>query len=88
VDQHGATRCTRGRPSDRPSTPATIYAASEFELPLGGVFKSTDGGTPWSASNTGLTSPFVTALAVDVQTPTIVYAGTGGVDDWGSVQEH
>jgi len=66
-----------------PLTPATIYVAVGREFPLGGVFKSTDGGTHWSASNTGLTAPFVTALAVDVQTPTIVYAGASGVDGWG-----
>jgi photosystem II stability/assembly factor-like uncharacterized protein len=64
-----------------PVMPATIYAA---RLSLGaGVFKSTDGGAHWSAINTGITAPFITALALDVQTPTTVYAGTSGIDVWG-----
>jgi hypothetical protein len=44
----------------------------------GGVFKSTNGGTNWSAVNTGLTNTYVYALAIDPATPTTLYAGTWG----------
>ena len=40
-----------------------------------GVFKSTDGGTNWTA--TGLTTNRVFTLVVDPGTPATVYAGTG-----------
>src|SRR5678815_1934026 len=42
-----------------PSTPATVYAGTYS----GGVFKSTDGGASWSAINSGLSDPNVSALA-------------------------
>jgi photosystem II stability/assembly factor-like uncharacterized protein len=42
------------------------------------VFKSTDGGTTWSAVNSGLTNTAVFALAIDPTTPNTLYAGTGG----------
>jgi photosystem II stability/assembly factor-like uncharacterized protein len=42
------------------------------------VFKSTNGGGNWSVVNTGLTSTYVTALAIDPATPTTLYAGTDG----------
>src|SRR5262249_53883146 len=44
----------------------------------GGVRKSVDGGTTWSAVNTGLTNLVVYALAMDASGPQTVYAGTGG----------
>ena len=58
------------------------------------MFKSTDGGDTFSAINTGLTSLFVQALAIDPDFTTMVYAGTigGGVfestdggDTWTSI---
>src|SRR5262249_21887252 len=70
-------------------TPTTLYAGTQCDLfPLititlcvGGVFKSTDGGSSWTAVKTGLTDTNVHALALDSHTPTTVYAGTasGGV---------
>jgi hypothetical protein len=57
-----------------PSTPATLYAGRLN----GGVFKSTDGGATWSASNTGLTNFNVPSLAIDPLTPATLYAGTQG----------
>ena len=54
-----------------PQTPETLYAGTD-----GGVFKSTNGGTSWTAMNTGL--PFsknVYALAINPQTPDTIYAG-------------
>src|SRR5262249_52734241 len=46
-----------------------------------GVFKSTDGGSSWSAMNTGLPGgfPIITALAIAPTTPTTLYAVTAGV---------
>ena len=49
-----------------------------LELMGGGVFKSTNGGTNWTAINTGLTNTYVYALAIDPQTPDTLYAGTDG----------
>ncbi|HEY2932877.1 MAG TPA: hypothetical protein VGK99_14130 [Acidobacteriota bacterium] len=47
-----------------------------------GVFKSADGGANWSAVNSGINATSITAVAVDPQNPSTVYAGTvqgGGV---------
>src|SRR5206468_1441134 len=47
------------------------------------VFKTVDGGETWRAHNTGFqdgritfSGLIVTALAIDPQTPTVLYAGT------------
>ena len=40
------------------------------------MFKSTNGGSNWSAVNTGLTNTVVLALAIDPATPATLYAGT------------
>lgn len=42
----------------------------------GGVFESTDGGTTWTAKNTGLADLYVLALACDPKHPTTLYCGT------------
>jgi photosystem II stability/assembly factor-like uncharacterized protein len=42
------------------------------------VFKSTDGGGNWSATNIGLSNTYVRALVIDPVTPTSLYAGTDG----------
>lgn len=57
-----------------PANPAVVYAGSSF-----GVWKSTDGGATWVPSNSGLTSPSVSALAADAQGN--VYAGTAPGSD-------
>jgi photosystem II stability/assembly factor-like uncharacterized protein len=47
-----------------------------------GVYKTTNGGTSWTAMNTGLTSTAVQALAISQNNPQYLYAGTaagGGV---------
>jgi hypothetical protein len=48
----------------------TLYAGTGGA----GVFKSTDGGTTWSAA--GLSGNRVFALAIDPTTPSTLYAGT------------
>jgi photosystem II stability/assembly factor-like uncharacterized protein len=57
--------------------PSTVYAATDG----GGVFKSTDRGSTWTAMNQGLGDLSVRSLAVDPVDPSILYAGTrsGGV---------
>ena len=56
-----------------PVTPTTLYAALTDDPAA--VFKSTDGGSSWSASNTGLTDLAVGVLIVDPTIPTTLYAG-------------
>ena len=48
-----------------------VYAGTQG----GGVFRSTDSGTSWSAVNTGLTDLFVWALLIDPITTSTLYAG-------------
>ena len=55
-----------------PVTPAIIYAGTDI-----GIFKTTDDGAHWAASNGGLDDLRITALAIDPQTPATVYAATG-----------
>jgi uncharacterized repeat protein (TIGR02543 family) len=58
-----------------PATPSTLYAGT-----LGGVFRSVNSGTTWTAMNTGLTSMNVVCFAINPATPSTLYAGTlGGV---------
>jgi photosystem II stability/assembly factor-like uncharacterized protein len=71
-----------------PQTPTTLYVGTNgvpyepCSIPCGGfndgVFKSTDGGETWTAVTTGLTTPHVSALAIDPQHPSRLYAGTQG----------
>ena len=42
------------------------------------MFKSTNGGTNWTAINTGPTYTYIYALAINPQTPDTLYAGTWG----------
>jgi hypothetical protein len=60
-----------------PTSSSSIYVGI-FD---GGVYKSTDSGSSWSAINNGLTSLDVDSLAVDYATPRTIYAGTdsGGI---------
>ena len=54
-------------------TPTTLYIGT-YQY---GVYKSTDGGTSWSAVNTGLPIDYsVTSLTVDPSSPTTLYAQT------------
>ena len=54
-----------------PSAPATIYAGT-----AGGVFKSSNRATSWSASSTGLPLGSVFTLFIDPPAPRTLYAGT------------
>ncbi len=59
------------------TNPTTIYAGTAQN----GVYESTDGGTTWTAINSGLTSNDIMTLAADPVSPAVIYAGTlgGGV---------
>ncbi len=62
-----------------PSTQGTLYAANPGG---GGVYKSTDSGVHWTASNQGLSVsgaiPAVDTVAVDPNDSRVVIAGTAG----------
>jgi uncharacterized repeat protein (TIGR01451 family) len=60
-----------------PAEATTIYAGST----QGGVFKSTDGGAHWAASNNGLANINVTSLAVDHTAAATLYASTNSLSD-------
>ena len=68
-----------------PQDPAIVYAAvvpGDSGSVYTGVFKSTNGGTTWSAANAGLPSPaLIDQLAIDPLTPTTLYARSvaGGI---------
>lgn len=55
-----------------PTTPATIYSGSDG----GGIYTMSEGGSSWSAVNSGMKSRQVQALAVHPLDPSILYAGT------------
>ncbi|TRZ92789.1 MAG: choice-of-anchor D domain-containing protein [Rhodocyclaceae bacterium] len=55
-----------------PATPATLYAGTNEA----GIFKSANGGTSWTAINSGVTDWNIHALAIDPITPSKLYART------------
>jgi photosystem II stability/assembly factor-like uncharacterized protein len=63
-----------------PMNPSTIYAGAAAAGPFsslgGGVFKSTDGGNSWIAASNGLNVREITAIAIDPDVPSTLYAGT------------
>ena len=58
-----------------PRNPGILYV---LMIGTSGVFRSTDGGATWNAVNAGLSAAYITALVVDGQTPSTVYAATQG----------
>jgi len=63
-----------------PVTPGTVYAGA-----TGTVFKSTDSGTVWTPYSSGLGSDTVDALAIDPNSPNVLYAGMDGTGLYKSV---
>ncbi len=63
-----------------PSDPEVIYAGTTDVLECAyysaGVYKTTDGGDSWAASNTGLSSTSILALAIDPAASSSLWAGT------------
>lgn len=68
-----------------PSDSRVVYAGT-----WGGVFRSSDGGSSWTAASNGLGTLYVWSLAVDPHNSAVVYAGTvdaiykttSGGDSW------
>ncbi len=63
---------TRGLLID-PGTPNTMYAAGV----VGGVWKTTDGGTTWAPLDDFMANIGVTCLAFEPGNSSVIYAGTG-----------
>lgn len=62
-----------------PAAPGLFYAGTSGVVSeLGGVYKSTDGGSMWSRMTEGLPDGTVFALAIDPLDSQIIYAGTYG----------
>jgi len=63
-----------------PQNPSIVYAAAgdmpDANPPIGGVFRSLDGGANWSCCNTGVGVERGWCLAVDPSDGSIVYLGT------------
>lgn len=85
----GRTWVVAGVPGD----PAVYYVGT----PAGALWKSTNGGTTWSAISDALTVTGFGALAVAASNPSVVYAGTGNTtlgngvyrsDDAGATWRH
>ncbi len=55
-----------------PTNPQVVYAGTWGA----GMFKSTDGGVTWTATNAGLANLFINSLAIDPGNPQVLYAGT------------
>ena len=62
-----------------PTDANTIYVAAAG----GGVWKTTDGGTSWTAKSDSQATLFMGALAVARSNPNIIYAGTGETSNSG-----
>ena len=60
-----------------PLTPTTVYAGTRS----GDVFKSTNGGTSWSALDIGLSIRFIRSLIIDPKAPATIYV-SGGPVEW------
>src|SRR5690349_14132901 len=54
------------------ATPSAVYAA----LNSRGIIKTTNGGSSWTNTDTGLWSPAVVSLVKDPTNPSVLYAGT------------
>src|SRR5438445_6497301 len=69
-----------------PQTPTTLYAGikdsrsqwSEGMPPSGKLFKTTDGGRSWRATNTGLPNTEITGIFINPHTPTTIYVSVAG----------
>lgn len=57
-----------------PTAPTTLYAGTYSY----GIYKSTNGGTSWNVATNGLNTLNITALVVDPNNSSNVYAGAGG----------
>jgi hypothetical protein len=67
-----------------PTHPQTLWVSTKDINVKSGtpgeLYKSTNGASSWSLSNSGVTGPDVRALLADANNPGTVYAASGGVD--------
>jgi hypothetical protein len=63
---------------------ASRYRGAVYLATPEGVITSDDGGVQWKASNRGLPTTDVRAIAVDPQSPNQIYVGTGDGRIFGS----
>ena len=70
-----------------PKNANTLYAGTGFYTTGGGIYKTTDGGTTWSAANSGFPagSVMTLALAIDPENPNTLYS-VMGVPLWSNYQ--
>jgi hypothetical protein len=59
-----------------PTNPLIMYLGTA----AGGVWETTDGGNTWAATTDTQASLAIGAMAIDPNTPTTIYAGTGEAD--------
>jgi len=77
---HGLSLVTVTAVAADPSTPTTVYAATKYS----GLWKTVDGGDSWQAINGGIGTtgnlacnvPWYTSLAIDLTSPSTLYAGS------------
>lgn len=58
-----------------PQYPNNVYAGDIYGF---GIYKSTNDGVDWEYINTGLDETHVTCFAINMDSSSIIYAGTGG----------
>ena len=63
-------------PTDADVVYATVTQDGQTDQTAGGIYKSIDGGESWLESDTGITTGYVTSLAVDPNDPSVIYAGS------------
>jgi len=62
-----------------PVTPTVVYAAlRRGPADQMGVYRSVNAGASWARASVGITDTNITAIAVDLHEPTVIYAATGG----------
>ena len=65
-----------------PTNPNIVYVGVFNALAVSavGLWKTTDGGTTWSAANTGIDNKQILAIAFNPLNPNVLYAGTSMID--------
>ncbi|MEK9138569.1 MAG: T9SS type A sorting domain-containing protein, partial [Bacteroidota bacterium] len=59
-----------------PITPRIVYAGGLMDPHVGGMFRTTNGGTAWDTLRNGLGNAYITAIATNPVKPSTLYVGT------------